>query len=117
MWTPKRIIMLSGCFLAFFVAYVGYAYTALGRMDGLPPLPEAYWPVHDPDPSAPPIKTGETQLSRKIKQAFGPKCEELNRPIRLDLTSKSMVLCAEQFELKDGKVSLIKPSVALFGKD
>jgi lipopolysaccharide export system protein LptA len=117
MWTPKRIIMLSGCFLAFFVAYVGYAYTALGRMDGLPPLPDAYWPIHDPEKAPPPPKSGETQLSRKIKQAFGPKCEELNRPIRLDLTSKSMVLCAEQFELKDGRVSLIKPSIALFGKD
>src|SRR5438270_779528 len=49
MWTPKRIIMLSGCFMAIFVAYLSYACTALGRMDGLPPLPEAYWPNTPPE--------------------------------------------------------------------
>jgi lipopolysaccharide export system protein LptA len=116
MWTPKRIIMLSGCFLAFFIVYLSYACTALGRMDGLPPLPEAYWP-NPSDPGPPPVKNGENQLARKIKLAFGAKCKELNRPIRLDVTSKGMVLCAEQFELKEGKVSLFEPSLALFGKD
>jgi hypothetical protein len=117
MWTPKRIIVLSGCFVAFFVVYVGYVCTALGRMDGLPPLPEAYWPNSTPETGPLPGVKGETQLAKKIKSAFGPKCKELNRPIRLDLTSKSMVLCAEQFELKDGRVSLAEPSLALFGKD
>ncbi len=117
MWTPKRIIMLSGCFLAFFIAYLSYTCTALGRMDGLPPLPEPYWPNPTDDGVPPQIRSGETQLSRKIKQAFGPKCKELNRPIRLDMAAKGMVLCAEQFELKEGKVSLFEPSLALFGKD
>jgi lipopolysaccharide export system protein LptA len=117
MWTPKRIIMLSGCFLAFFVFYLSYAYTALGRMDGLPPLPEAYWPNTPLDLNPPGGNHGENQLTRKIKRAFGAKCKELNRPIRLDIASRNMVLCAEQFELKDGRVSLAEPSLAMFGKD
>ena len=118
MWTPKRIVMFSGCFVAFFVAYLGYACTALGRMDGLPPLPEVYWPNPDPKNILIPAKNGETPLTRKIRLAFGPKCEELNRPIRLDLASRSMVLCADQFEVtKDGKVSLLKLSLAIFGKE
>jgi len=47
MWTPRRILLLTACFAAFFTMYLGYAYTAVGRIDGLPPLPEEYWP--DPE--------------------------------------------------------------------
>ena len=47
MWTPKRILMLTLGFIVFLAAYLAYG-RVLGRIDGLPPLPEAYWPPDQP---------------------------------------------------------------------
>jgi lipopolysaccharide export system protein LptA len=118
MWTPRRIVMLSGCFLAFFLMYLGYAYSSVGRMNGLPPLPEAFWPPEDGEViTGPPPRDPGQGLAKKIKMAFGPDCEELKRPIRLDLQSKDMVLCAGRFVVDEGRVMLEPVSVAVFGKD
>jgi hypothetical protein len=37
--------MLAGCFLSLFTAYLGYAYTSVGRIDGLPPCPSSTGPA------------------------------------------------------------------------
>src|SRR5262245_21147645 len=102
MWTPKRIVILSGGFVAFFLVYLGYAYTHVGRIDGLPPLPEAYWV--DPDPKNDiPMRRRPDLLSQKLRMAFGPDAKELKWAIRLDVHSRGMVLAAEQFEVtRDG---------------
>ena len=39
MWTPKRVLLLVLGIVVFTSAYVVYAHF-LGRVDGLPPLPE-----------------------------------------------------------------------------
>jgi lipopolysaccharide export system protein LptA len=116
MWTPKRVVMLSGCFIVLFTVYLGYAYTSVGRIDGLPPLPEAYWPTERVgDLVVLPVKS---KLVGMIKQAFGDDCPELKRPIRVALPARNMVLTAEQFQVTpDGRVCLNPISVALFGKD
>ncbi len=116
MWTPKRIVLLAGCFIALFSGYLGYAYTAVGRIDGLPPLPEHLWP----EPIDGPIDTPkiESRLEVLLKQAFGNNCDELKRAIRFALPAKNMVLAAENFQpAPDGRVCLSPVSVALFSKD
>jgi lipopolysaccharide export system protein LptA len=115
-WTPKRIIVLAGGFVAFFCLYAAYASTYVGRMDGLPPLPEMYWPNPD-QTEIQSVAHGEPVIVSKLKKAFGINCEELKRAIRLELHSKNMVLAAERFDIdSDGRVCLHPISVAVFGK-
>jgi lipopolysaccharide export system protein LptA len=117
MWTPKRIVILSACFLAFFTVYLGYAYTFVGRIDGLPPLPEAYrFEAQGTAPVAGRPRRSD-KLSEKLQLAFGANAKELNWAIRIDVQSKGMLLAAEQFEVRDGKVCLTPLSIAKFGKD
>lgn len=117
MWTPKRIVMLSACFVAFFMIYLGYAYTEVGRIDGLPPLPGDYWPDLDPHTFTPPPR-GVSKLEQKIKRAFGPDCKELKRAIRLEVHSRNMIIAAEQFKVAaDGRVVLSPLSIALIGRE
>jgi hypothetical protein len=110
--------MLLVCgFLVFFAGYAGYARSYLGGIDGLPPLPEKYWP--NPDSPILDWKRPRTSaLEDKIKQAFGLECPELSRAIKLELRSRSMVLAAAEFIItEDGRVQLSPISIALFGKD
>lgn len=117
MWTPKRIVILSACFVGFVAIYLGYACSAIGRIDGLPPLPDAYLPGEIDDDWKPP-EFIPSRLEKQICQAFGENCKELKRSIRLALPSKNMVLAAEHFEVaRDGRVCLSPISVALFGKE
>ncbi len=114
MWTPRRILLYTLCLFGFSLSYLGYSATSVGRMDGLPPLPEAYWPEKgDPGIFHPVTRA---PITEKIKQAFGPKCEELKRPIRLDMSSRNMVLCADEFRVAKGRVVLTPISIAVFGK-
>ncbi|MFM7151593.1 MAG: hypothetical protein ACKO23_17345, partial [Gemmataceae bacterium] len=116
MWTPRRIVILSACFSAFFMVYLGYVYTSLGRIDGLPPLPEVYWPdISGSDIPTPMVRNG--QLQNKLKLAFGANAKESNWAIRLDIHSRNMLLAAEQFEVRDGRVCLTPVSVAIMGKE
>lgn len=118
MWTPKRIVILSACFLAFFAVYLGYAYTYVGRIDGLPPLPEAY--RFEAQGTAPPAgrPRRSDKLSEKLQLAFRANAKELNWAIRIDVQSKGMLLAAEQFEVtRDGRVCLTPLSIAKFGKE
>jgi lipopolysaccharide export system protein LptA len=116
MWTPKRILMLAGGFVLFFLCYVLYAATSLGRINTLPPLPDQY----KPNPGSQPAIVGPRKTSpmeEKMRQAFGIGCRELTWAVRLELNSKSMVMAAEAFEIaKDGRVRLEPLSLALFSK-
>ena len=116
MWTPKRVLILLGGLALFISGYLVYAYF-LGGIDGLPLLSEEYLP----DKNGPgvtiqePIPDGESE--KKLKWAFGPECEELRRPIKLDLRSKGVFLAASQFDIEpDGRVKLSPFSAALFPK-
>jgi hypothetical protein len=118
MWTPKRIVLLSACFVAFFGVYLGYAWTAIGSIDGLPPLPEVYWPVEgDPSEELPPPGGRNSNLQKKLIKAFGHDAKELKWPIRLDIHSRNMVLAAADFKVESGRVVLTPLSVAMIGKD
>lgn len=116
MWTPKRVLILVGTTSLFVAGYLVYAFF-LGGIDGLPPLPPDYVRSEDelPLPVQPP-DYGETE--RKLAWAFGAQCEELNRPIKLDLRSKGVVLAAGQMDIEaDGRVKLSPFSAALFPKN
>src|SRR5262249_7432554 len=116
-WTPKRLVLLASGFAVFFAAYFGYAISFLGGIDGLPPLPSIYWPG-EYNPELGPVGPRGNRLETKLRQAFGEECRELNRPIRIELHSKSIALAAEQFQIEqDGRVCLSPVSMALFGKD
>ncbi len=119
MWTPKRIILLAGGFVAFALVYLLYSLTALGRINTLPPLPDQYKPspVGDIPVVRFPRAIKPTLLEQKLEMAFHPGCEELGWPVRLELNSKSMVIAAWKFELAEGgRIKLELMSLALFGK-
>src|SRR5690348_15864524 len=105
--------MLSAGFVAFFLVYLGNAYSYVGRIDGLPPLPEAYWP--DPVDKVVPAAAPRTpNLTEKIKMAFGQGAKELKCPIRLDLHSRPILPASDYFSLRyDGPVCLTPLCVAL----
>jgi lipopolysaccharide export system protein LptA len=108
------MLLLALGFGVFLTVYVAYAASSLGRIDGLPPLPEPYWPG-----SVEPIVIEQrrpAKIEAKLVEAFGPDCPELKRPIRLELHSKNMVLAAGTFTVSGGRVCLVPLSVAVFGK-
>ena len=83
MWTPKRVVMLSVCFVAAFAVYLGYSYTAIGGIDGLPPLPEAYWPT--PWPRQRPSHQAQQAVDAGGHHPHGVRCDdcpELDRTMR-----------------------------------
>jgi hypothetical protein len=120
MWTPRRIVLLVVGFLVYLVGYLAYARSHFGVIDGLPTLPDIYQQPEETD--NPPIPTrppGPKPVDVKLQQAFGIECDELKRPIKLELRSKNMVLAAERFQIaedKSGRALLTRVSLAMFGK-
>jgi hypothetical protein len=117
MWTPKRVLLLVASLAVFLTGYEVYAHF-LGGIDGLPPLPAAY--VADPlrpHIDLPPQK--ESDADRKLRQAFGSECDEVKRPIKLDVRSRRMVLATTQVKVDepDGRVKLFDFSLALWGNN
>jgi hypothetical protein len=119
MWTPRRIFLTLIGLLGFASIYLGYA-RLLGSFDGLPPLPAHYLPSDGPRPPAP-LPTGNT-LDRKMELAFGPGCNELRYPIKLDLKAKGVLVAAYAFRIippgdpRAGWVEFAPLSVAMFGE-
>src|SRR5947209_10173396 len=113
MWTPKRILVLALGFALFLSAYAFYGHV-LGRIDGLPPLPEECWPLDGVDP--PPFHQHESLLEQRLQQAFGAQCEELKWSIQLEARPRGLVMAAKDFKLEGNRVYLAPLSVAIFGK-
>ena len=119
MWTPKRVLLLAAGFVVFLTAYLVYAHF-LGGIDGLPPLPEAYSPIAQPDdPIRPPSVTQENSVDNKLRMAFGNAYDEVkNRKIKLELQQRGIVLAAQEAKiLEDGRVELKPFSLAIFRKE
>jgi hypothetical protein len=115
-WTPKRVLMLIGGFVLFWLAYAVYAFF-LGVVDAHLELPAEYRP---PTGETPPFAVGELSLRDKmLAQAFGDQCEELRRGIKLLLRDKGVVISAEQFDIdkSDGRVKFSPFSAAMFPKN
>src|SRR5262249_39667594 len=112
MWNTRRIVLLVIGFAFYLTGYLLYARGFLGGIDGLPALPDIYLP--DPTTSDPGIvgPKNEKMVDIKLKMAFGKECEELSRPIKLELHSRNMVLASSQFRFEDdGRVCLVPLSV------
>jgi lipopolysaccharide export system protein LptA len=105
--------MLVCGFLVLFTSYRIYGHF-LGGIDGLPPLPEPYWPTRGDSEIT--IASTTNEVDRKLQMAFGEECEELKRPIKLEVNSKGMVLAAEDCTPENGRLRLSPVSLALFGK-
>lgn len=118
MWTPRRLGLLAIGFVAYLLLYLGYSRTFLGAIDGLPALPPEYAkPPEGQVIGEPDDRPQQTKLDTKLKMAFGENCDELTRPIKLELHSKRMLLAADDFAVINGKVRLRPLSVAIFGQD
>lgn len=115
MWTPKRIVLLAAGFVMFFSGYAVYA-NFLGGIDGLPPLPEEYLVPREPGDLTLP-KARSSVLLEKLRLAFGPNCQELSYPIKLEMHAKRFVLASQQISIEDGIVHLKPLSLAQFGAD
>jgi lipopolysaccharide export system protein LptA len=115
-WTPKRVLLLLGCFAALCTVYEVYA-GFLGGIDGLTPLPADYWPPEGPSTPPPPLPPRTNLADIKLQQAYGQSCPELQRTIKLDLRNRGMVLAVDEFTpQQDGRVLLQPCSLAMFGK-
>ncbi|QVL33042.1 hypothetical protein KIH39_03750 [Telmatocola sphagniphila] len=121
MHTPRRILLtvlgLSLSILGYFV----YA-QLLGRVDGLPPLPERFAQVADQQEFIPP--TTRSPIEEQLIVAFGANCAELDYGMKMNLGSKGVVLAAtleKQSNGKafsdDGRLFASPLSIAVFGKN
>ncbi|MFQ3592373.1 MAG: hypothetical protein SNJ82_04175, partial [Gemmataceae bacterium] len=116
MWTPKRIALLGASFALFFLGFLGYAFSSVGRIDGLPPLPSIYHP--GTQATRPNTSPDNSTLKKRMEAAFGVNCPEQDRAIGLDIRSRGMLIAAEHFNvMEDGRISLWPISLALMGKD
>src|SRR6516162_5902490 len=119
MWTPRRLLLVVLGLVLFATTYGIYGYF-LGRVDGLPPLPEEYWPDESGDPPPPPPPATTSPVDRKLVQAFGVDCDEVKkRTIKLEIRSRGLVLAADQFTIEhdgdhDGQIQFRPFSVAIF---
>jgi hypothetical protein len=109
------LLWLAG-FALFFTAYLFYA-RYLGGIDGLTPLPEAYFPSETVSDEGPPIPVNYNVADRKLKQAFGEASAELQRTIKLNMPNRGLVLAVDDFKIleEDNSRVLLKPfSIAIF---
>ncbi len=114
MWTPKRVLLLALGFVVFCTAYVGYA-EVLGSIDGLPALPEQYWPGSPPPP--PEGSRTERPVEVKLQQAFGIGCQELKMLIQVESPQRVVIASNDcVFERGGREVRLTPISIAFFGK-
>jgi lipopolysaccharide export system protein LptA len=114
-WSPKRVLLLVAGFSLFFITYLVYA-RFLGGIDGLAPLPQAYWPgVRDPEVQ--PLPRRENKADFQLRRAFGQDCVEVKRSIRLEVAAHNLVLAAQDFTIVDGRVKLWPFSMAIFSKE
>lgn len=116
MWTPKRVVILGIGFSIFLGFYLGYAWF-LGTIDGLPPLPMAF--TARAKEALPPLPARPaSRVVTRLQLAFGLDCPEIQRQIKIELNSRSMVFAADHFQVEpDGRVKLSPLSVVLFNKD
>jgi lipopolysaccharide export system protein LptA len=122
-WTPKRVVLLVLGFAAFLAAYLLYGWR-LGGIDGLPPLPEAYWPSETSSGQRPLVLPPRlSSVDQKLRQAFGPGVPELGWPIKIEFRARNMLLAAGQCQIEaegraeSRRVRLAPVSIALFSKD
>jgi len=115
-WTPKRILILGFGFTLFMTLYFVYAWF-LGAIDGLPPLPYAF--SARAKETLPPLPVKPTsRVVTKLQQAFGLDCPEVQRKIKIELNSRSMVFAADSFQIEpDGRVRLLPLSLVVYNKD
>jgi hypothetical protein len=108
-------VLLFLGFAAFLGSYEGYA-QLLGRVDGLPPLPEEFLPSDEPLIDLTKVKRNQTVAEKKLTLAYGRDCPELKWPIKLMLNTKGLVMAAKDFVFVNGRVKLTPFSLAIFGK-
>lgn len=114
MWNPKRILLLLAGFALFLAVYLVYA-RFLGGIDGLPPLPQAYWAGPTQEFQALPVR--QNNADKRLRDAFGQDCPEAKWSIRLEVAAHNLVLAAQDFTLENGRVKLWPFSVAIFSKE
>jgi hypothetical protein len=94
-------LLLLATFVVFLFVYEVYAHVlGLGGIDGLTPLPEAYWPAAGAADSLPPVERRPSMADLKLRQAFGENGPELQRLIKLDMPGKGLVLAVDDFEIQ-----------------
>jgi len=107
--------MVVGGFGAFLAGYLVYS-SYLGAINGLPPLPEAYWKNPNIDPLPPPPER-KNLIKQQLQVAFGVDCPEVKRPIQLGVPSRGLILVAEHFAIEpDGRVKMSPLSMVIIGK-
>jgi lipopolysaccharide export system protein LptA len=112
------VLLLIASGALFATAYVVYS-AFLGGIDGLTPLPEAFWPMATADTGSSPPPPAENPADRKLQMAFGEGCPELQRSVKLELRNRGIVLAVDDFTPMpepDGRMKLEPFSIALFGK-
>lgn len=115
MWNAKRILLLVAGFVLFFGVYLVYA-RFFGGLDGLPALPQAYWPG-PLDGTMIVLPQRQNNADRQLKLAFGSDCAETKWSIRLEVSAHNLVIAAQDFTLDNGRVKLWPFSVAIRGKE
>src|SRR3954471_2002479 len=114
MWTPRRLLLLLVGLAFFGTAYAVYA-RFLGGIDGLPLLPDEFLVRRTSDSKDVINPAVMTEIDRKLIQAFGPGCREVNCPYKLNLLKMGLLLAFNTYEPEpDGRARLTPCSLAIF---
>src|SRR5947209_14529572 len=113
MWTPRRLLLLLLGLAFFGTAYAVYA-RFLGGIDGLPLLPEDYLVRRTSDSKDVFVPPNQTEIDRKLIQAFGPNCAEVNWPNKLNLGKMGLILAFTSSTPEvDGRMRVTPCSLAI----
>ena len=112
MFTPRRLILYVISLVACVAIYGGYN-VVLGRIDGIPPLPAAYYERRVADDADFPTHKGNQIIDVKLQRAFGPDCIELTYNHRLELQKNGVIIAMNQVSFDEGRCKLKPFSIAV----
>ena len=112
MWTPRRLVILILGALAILVVFQCYSW-ALGRIDGLPPLPAAFLDHHVGEDVDFTFHRSSQIIDIKLQRAFGQGCAELSYNHRLELQKNGVILAMNHVSFEDGRCKLKPFSIAV----
>src|SRR5262245_63394030 len=99
----------------FVGCYAVYA-RQLGKIDGLPPLPEQYLPDPGNGDNPPDEVRPLPAVNKKLELAFYRECKELKYPIKIEVPSKRLVIASKDVEPENGLAKLTPVSIVMFGR-
>lgn len=111
--STRRLVVLTGGVVSCGAVFWLYA-LIFGRIDGLPPIPEAFLARRSADDIEPLPEIRSSVIDKKLQRAFGPTCVETAYNHRIELQKNGVILATNQVTIEpDGRCKLKPLSIAV----